>query len=120
MGEGGGRRAIELDPELEDVLFGLCPEDFSFSLHTSCERILSPRGHVTSCAEPRTSSSLTENEDKPLQRSDVRGGGSGGGGGGGGAQGGHYVYPSGTFFGLPMKVKECLKENRNIDQLYGE
>jgi CRISPR/Cas system-associated endonuclease/helicase Cas3 len=28
------------------------------------------------------------------------------------------VYPIGTFYGLPMEVKDCLKEYRGIDTLY--
>ena len=30
-----------------------------------------------------------------------------------------HVYPSGTFYGLPLTVRDCLKKNRGIEQLYG-
>ena len=30
-----------------------------------------------------------------------------------------HVYPSGTFYGLPLTVRDCLKKNRRIEQLYG-
>ncbi|XP_019857706.1 PREDICTED: helicase POLQ-like [Amphimedon queenslandica] len=29
-----------------------------------------------------------------------------------------HVYPSGTFYGLPLTVQECFKKNRGIEQLY--
>ena len=30
-----------------------------------------------------------------------------------------HVYPSGAFYGLPLTVRDCLKKNRGIEQLYG-
>ena len=31
-----------------------------------------------------------------------------------------HVYPTGTFYGLPLIVRECFKKNRGIEQLYGK
>ena len=94
----GGKASPSLDPDISDVLFGLCPEDLSFSFHTSHDQTLSP----SLLAEPRTcSESDLLNVTAGLSSEDMQ------------------VTP-GTFFGLPMKVKECLKEYRKIDQLYGK
>lgn len=32
----------------------------------------------------------------------------------------HFVYPSGTFYGLPESVRHCLRKNRGIEKLYGK
>ena len=88
----GGKESPSLDPDISDVLFGLCPEDLSFSFHTSHEQTLSP-----SLLAERSESDLV-NVTAGFSSEDMQ------------------VTP-GTFFGLPMKVKECLKEYRRIDQL---
>ena len=91
----GGKASTSLDPDISDVLFGLCPEDLSFSFHTSHDQTLSP-----SLLAERSESDLV-NVTAGFSSEDMQ------------------VTPA-AFFGLPMKVKECLKEYRKIDQLYGK
>ena len=111
-----------LGAELDDMLFGLCPEDFSLNLSTSYDRVLSsPNTAQLVCHQTASSTSKYMYGDKLVQKcessscgltlqltaveSDSKP---------------LYSYDPETFFGLPIKVKECLKEHRNIEQLYGE
>ena len=32
----------------------------------------------------------------------------------------NFIFPSDSFYGLPLKVKKCIEENRGISLLYGE
>lgn len=96
----GGEASTPLDPDISDVLFGLCPEDLSFSFHTSHDQTLSP----SILPEPRTCNESNLVNAVTADWSSL---------------GETHLQSTGTFFGLPMKVKECLKEYRKIDQLYG-
>ena len=98
--EGDEPLSTSLDPDISDVLFGLCPEDLSFSFHTtSHEQTLSPI-HLPEL--PKICSSKSELAAQVARWSSPG-----------------ETHTTETFFGLPMKVKECLKEYHNIDQLYG-
>ena len=94
----GDKASTSLDHDISDVLFHWYhegPEDLSFSFHTSHDQTLSP-----SLLAERSESDLV-NVTAGFSSEDMQ------------------VTPA-AFFGLPMKVKECLKEYRRIDQLYGK
>ena len=115
----------------EDLLLGLCPEDLSFSFHnnssishetfvkrkgvkeisTGCSKqVMKTDISVSPCIKKEVSSQHYIKEastevvlNKHVKQLSVSSG----------------FYPSGTFYGLPMKVLECLKEYHGISKLYG-
>ena len=125
----------------EDLLLGLCPEDLmstSFCISTddcliACEKLpleaitpniqspdqTPPPPHHTSSS--RTLHSTTKSgihkqftvaesvalpvAPSSIDREPVQS---------------NLIFPSDTFYGLPLKVKKCIEENRGISSLYGE
>ena len=115
----------------EDLLLGLCPEDLSFSFHNNssishetfvkrtgiteissgCSKQVMKTGITVSPYIKKEVSSqhyIKEASTEVVLNKDVK----------------HLsvsssFYPSGTFYGLPMKVLECLKEYHGISKLYG-
>ena len=117
---------------IDDLMFGLRPEDLSFSLNnsnTSFQKPVSETGMTTAIQKMTSPSGVTDKsknimvdvpdsnaQSKPIvektanstcttvtrtsEYSSPR-------------------YPSGTFYGLPLTVTECLKEHRGIEKLYG-
>ena len=109
-GGGGGEGVID-----SELLAGIAPEDLTFSFNTSIDKSLP--GHVTP-TKPDSHTTSQQNEDCSTVTS-------------GWNVGGHDLtatrdtqvkscYDKGTFYGLPVKVKQCLKDNRGIESLYGE
>ena len=112
----------EADEFDEDILAGLCPEDLNFSLNIS---------NISECAKTLTASTGNENErilkglnksadditrtteiqfikssellsKKQIKTTEV-----------------NTTSDHRTFYGLPLRVKECYEEFRGIKQLYG-
>ena len=83
--------------DTDDLLCGICPEDLSFSFNNS------------TYMEPTRTPCKTELTVTPAIFKDS-------------TVTNHIKRQTGdgTFYGLPAKVKECLKEHRGITQLYGE
>ncbi len=100
-----------------DILSGLCPEDLNFSLSSSSDaasRSLSAGG----CTEvPGSPGSTTPRRSVGFVRSSELL-----------SEANHVskkpklnsASESESFYGLPLKVKECFKEFRGIKELYGE
>ena len=84
------------EEEEDDLLTGICPEDFSFSLNTSHTATVHQRGGGSVEGDVRVE-----------------------GGGGSVEGGGGMDEETGTFFGLPSLVQSLLEEHRGIHQLYG-
>ena len=116
---------------VDDLMFGLCPEDLSFSFNnsnTSFQKPVSETGMTTVIQKMTSPSRVTDKskiilEDAPDSIAHSRptktsnnstcisvtcslGYNS-------------LSYPSGTFYGLPLTVSMCLKEHRGIEKLYG-
>ena len=92
----------------EDLVLGLCPEDFSFGLHDTSAMVyeitaneLTSSSNATceewTATEPPKRSKNTSSRSKKRQQ----------------------CYPLGTFYGLPTKVLKCLTTHRGITELYG-
>ena len=107
--------------EEEDLMTGICPEDFSFVLDISASVPLS--GAHQPPARPSASAGPEATPPPPSAGGDVGVGQTvcltpespPPGGGGRGEEGGEGH----TFFGLPLAVKPLLQEHRGITQLYG-
>lgn len=116
---------------VDDLMFGLCPEDLSFSFNnsnTSFQKPVSETGMTTAVQKMTSPSRVTDKSkiilvDGPDSIAHSRatktsdnstcisvtcslGCNS-------------LSYPSGTFYGLPLTVSMCLKEHRGIEKLYG-
>lgn len=78
----------------EDLVMGLCPEDFSFSLHDN-----SITGHADLTPYGPSSGPTSHTTGDKMR--------------------GQQSYPSGTFYGLPTRVLDCLTTYRGISKLYG-
>ena len=117
---------------VDDLMFGLRPEDLSFSLNNSnisFQKPVSETG-MTTVVQKMTSPFRVTDKSKNIMV-DVP------------DRSGHSkpiveetasntctpvtrtlgcnspTYPSGTFYGLPLTVSACLKEHRGIEKLYG-
>ena len=107
--------------EEEDLMTGICPEDFSFVLDISASVPLS--GAHQPPARPSASAGPEATPPPPSAGGDVGVGQTvclipespPPGGGGRGEEGGEGH----TFFGLPLVVKPLLQKHRGITQLYG-
>ena len=117
---------------VDDLMFGLRPEDLSFSLNNSnisFQKPVSETGMTTVVQKMTSPFRVTDKSNNILV--DVP------------DSTGHSkpiveetasntctpvtrtlgcnspTYPSGTFYGLPLTVSACLKEHRGIEKLYG-
>ncbi len=114
LGKCTTRKLINETSEFDqDILFGLCPEDLNFSLNTS---------NISECAKTLTAGTEDKKEEGLNKSID-------------GITRTQFIKSSallsnkatevnttsdrGTFYGLPLRVKECYEEFRGIKQLYG-
>ena len=97
------------EPLEEDLVLGLCPEDFSFSLHDNSTTAYDITASRLTSSSNATSEQLTATEP-PKHNKNITSS----------SRKNQQYYPIGTFYGLPTKVLNCLTTHRGITKLYGQ